>query len=103
MTGFPAWRTAFFGVSLLAACTDPGFTGVAGMREAEANQVAACRYVSNLRMSPGVYGPLADEGLRYTRNKIMADARSMGANTVVFDKVTPGLPVGEVTAVAYTC
>ena len=88
---------------MVAGCNDPGFRGVDGVRTAEANEVLACRYVSDIKMSPSVYGPLADEGLRYVRNKIMADAQTLGANTVVFEKVTPGLPVGEVRATAYTC
>jgi hypothetical protein len=89
--------------ALVAGCNDPGFRGVDGVRTAEAAEVAACRYVSDIRMQPSVYGPLADEGLRYVRNRIMADAQTLGANTVVFEKVTPGLPVGEVRATAYTC
>lgn len=88
----------------LAACTqDPGFVGVAGVREAAAAEVAACSYVTDIRMSPGVYGVLADQGLKYARNTIMADARDAGANTVVFDPVTPGADVYEIHAVAYRC
>lgn len=92
-------------VGALAACTsDPGFTGVAGMNEAEASEVAQCRYVTDLRMAPGVYGPvLAGQGLRYARNKIMADAQRSGADTVVFDKVAPGSDVYELHAIAYRC
>ena len=60
----------------LAGCTrDPGFTGVAGVREATAAEVAVCTYVSDIRMRPGTYGVLADQGLKYARNTIMADAR----------------------------
>jgi hypothetical protein len=33
----------------------------------------------------------------------MADARDAGANTVVFDPVTPGADVYELHAVAYRC
>lgn len=95
------------GVAVLAAlagCTnDPGFTGVPGMREAEATGVTGCRYVSNISMTPGVFGPLAEEGLKYARNKIMADAADLGADTVVFDKVSPGVTVTKVTATAYRC
>lgn len=89
----------------LAACSgDPGFTGVGGMNEAEASEVTQCRYVTDLRMAPGVYGPvLAEQGLRYARNKIMADAQRSGADTVVFDKVAPGSDVYELHAVAYRC
>lgn len=90
---------------MLAGCTnDPGFTGVAGVREAEPGQVAGCRYVTDIRMAPGVYGPvLAEQGLRYARNKIMADAKEAGADTVVFDKVVPGTDVYELHAVAWRC
>ncbi len=88
----------------LAACTqDPGFVGVAGVREATVAEVGACSYVSDIRMSPGTYGMLADQGVKYARNKIMADARDAGANTVVFDPVTPGADVYELHAVAWRC
>jgi hypothetical protein len=91
-------------VAGLAGCTsDPGFTGVPGVREAEAGAVASCRYVSNIAMTPGVFGPLADQGLKYARNKIKQDAQNLGANTVVFDKVVPGADVYRVTATAYSC
>lgn len=88
----------------LSACQrDPGFTGVAGVREASAAEVARCAYVSNFSMRPGVYGVLAEQGIRYARNRIMADAQAAGANTVVFDPVSPGAPVYELKAVAYRC
>lgn len=88
----------------VAACTqDPGFVGVAGVREARAEEVAACIYVTDIRMAPGVYGLLADQGVKHARNRIMADARDAGANTVVFDTVTPGADVYELHAVAYRC
>jgi hypothetical protein len=88
----------------LAGCTDPGFTGVAGVRVAEQPDVAACRYLTDIRMTPGVYGPvLADQGLRYARNKVMADAQAAGADTVVFDKVAPGTDVYQIHATAWRC
>jgi hypothetical protein len=88
----------------MAGCTaDPGFRGVPDVREAEAGEVASCAYVANISMTPGTYGLLADQGLKYARNKIKEDARSAGANTVVFDKVTPGSDIYEVRATAYRC
>lgn len=88
----------------LAACIrDPGFTGVAGVREATAAEVAQCRYISDFRMTPGTYGVLADQGIKYARNKIMADAKASGANAVVFDQVSPGSDIYELHAVAYSC
>ncbi len=96
--------TAMPFVAALAACTsDPGFTGVSGVREAQATEVAGCRYLSNISMVPGVYGPLATQGLKYARNKIKADAQAAGADTVVFEQVTPGADVFKVNAVAYRC
>lgn len=91
-------------VAAVAGCSrDPGFVGVAGVREAEATEVAQCAYVSDIRGTPGVFGPLADQGVKYTRNQIMADARDAGANTVVFDKVAPGSAIYELHAIAYRC
>ncbi|MEZ5779952.1 MAG: hypothetical protein R3E44_16485 [Paracoccaceae bacterium] len=88
----------------VSACTqDPGFTGVSGVREASAAEVAQCTYVSDIRMTPGVYGALATQGLKYARNKVMADARDAGANTVVFDQTTPGADIYQLHAVAYRC
>lgn len=91
-------------MTALAACTqDPGFAPPAGVREATAAEVTACAYVSDIRMEPGVFGPLADQGLKHARNTVLADARDAGANTVVFDQVTPGADVFSVTATAYRC
>lgn len=91
-------------LALLACSRDPGFVGVAGVREAEATAVAACAYVTDIRMTPGVYGPLlAQQGLSYARNRVKEDALAAGANTVVFEKVSPGEPVYEVRARAYRC
>lgn len=88
----------------MAACAqDPGLVGVAGVREASAAEVAQCTYLTDIRMTPGLYGPLAGQGLKYARNKILADARDAGGNTVVFDTVTPGADVYELHAVAYRC
>lgn len=92
------------GLLALGACTtDPGFTGVGGVREISAAEATSCRYISDFQMTPGVYGPLAGQGLRYARNKVMSDARNAGANAIIFDKVAPGADVYEVHAVAYDC
>lgn len=91
-------------LAVVASCTgDPRFSGVPDVREASADAVSQCRYVTDLRMKPGVYGPLAEEGLRYARNSIKLDARNAGANTVVFDAAPPGVAIYELHAVAYHC
>ena len=99
----PALPALLAALSSLTAFPDPSFTGVTGGREAVAADVSACAYGSNFSMTPGVFGPLADQGLDYARNKVLEDARNLGANTVVFDKVAPGADVYRVTATAYRC
>lgn len=95
---------ALAALSAVGACTnDPGFVGAPGMRVAQASEVANCRYVTDLSGTPGVYGPLASEGLKYSRNQIMALARDSGADTVVFDKVEPGADVYQLHAIGYRC
>lgn len=96
--------TAVLAGGLLGACSDPGIVGVNGVSEALASQVGACTALTVIQMTPGVYGPvLSDQALRYARNRVMADARDAGANTVVFDPVPPGGEVYLVRATAYRC
>lgn len=91
-------------LALLSACNDPGFTGVSGVRTSEEAQVASCKFMSTITMQPGVYGPvLAEQGLRYARNKVLDMAQRDGATDVVFEKVEPGSDVYEVRAKAYRC
>lgn len=88
----------------LAACvSDPGFRGVTGVRTITAAEAVACRYVTDIRATPGVYGPLAQQGLEYSRNRVLDLAKQSGANAVVFDEVVPGELVTEITAKAYAC
>ena len=47
-------------VAALAACGVPGQTG-GPMREAVAAEVTACRYITDITMTPGVYGPVLTE------------------------------------------
>ncbi len=95
---------ALTAVGALSACaTDPGFVPVSGVREISQAEATQCSYISDFRMTPPVYGPLAGQGLRYARNKVMADARDAGANAVVFDPVTPGADVYAIHAVGYRC
>ncbi len=94
---------ALAALSALAGCTNPD-AGVSGVTDALASQVTACTYVTDIRMTPGVYGPVVtDQALRYARNKVMTDARDAGANTVVFDTVEPGAEVYLIHAKAYRC
>ena len=91
------------GISLAACTSDPGFTGVSGVREITAQESAQCKYISDISMTPGVYGQLATQGLKYARNKVMAEAQVAGANAIVFDQATPGADVYQLHAVAYHC
>lgn len=89
--------------SLGACVNDPGFTGVSGVREATATEVLQCRYITDISMRPGVYGPLAQQGIKYAHNSIMADAKDSGANTIVFEQVVPGADLYQLHAKAYSC
>lgn len=88
----------------LAACSDPGFRGVQGVRVAMENEVGACRFVEDITMQPGVYGPiLAQQGVKYARNKMLDQAGQDGANTVVFTEEVAGSTVVNISGKAYSC
>lgn len=91
--------------AVIFGCTnDPGFTGVSGVREAAPGDVLACRYISDISARPALYGPvLGQEALKYSRNTILAEALDSGANTVVFEQVTPGSDIYKLHAKAYSC
>jgi hypothetical protein len=91
-------------LAALAACTpDPGFTGVPDVREARADEVEGCSYVSDISMKPSVYGPLQERGAAYARNRIKADARDQGADNVVFREPKSGEDPYTIRATAYRC
>lgn len=89
---------------IAAACTaDPGFRGVPGVSSITEAEAASCSYVTDIRAEPGAYGPLAQQGLEYARNRVLETARDSGADAVVFQGVSPGELVTEVRAKAYRC
>ena len=95
---------AALAVSLVAGCApDPGFVPVSGVAEITAAQAASCAYLVDIRMKPGVYGPLAGQGVKYARNRVLADAKAAGGNAVVFKSVSPGSDLTLVEATAYRC
>ncbi|HEY0213471.1 MAG TPA: hypothetical protein VGC40_07780 [Paenirhodobacter sp.] len=90
--------------ALIAGCNDPGFRGTTAVRVASADEVGACRFIENVSVKPGVYGPiLGDQGVKYSRNQLLDMARADGANTVVFDQVDPCAAVYVVSARAFAC
>lgn len=93
-------KTTLFFPALLLGCAQPAPSSV---RTATAEEVAACTYVKNITTTPGVFGPLAQQGLEDARSAALRSAAASGANTVVFDAVEPGAPVFQLEAVAYTC
>ncbi|MCX7646419.1 MAG: hypothetical protein N2Z62_14140 [Rhodobacteraceae bacterium] len=95
---------ALAALAATAACiSDPGFRGVSGVRVIDAAEAARCSYVTDIRARPGAYGPFAQQGLEYSRNRVLDLARQSGANAVVFTPVVPGEMVTEITATAYRC
>ncbi len=89
----------------LSGCVtqDPGFRGVTGVREITADEARSCTYITDIVSKPGVYGPLAQQGLEYARNKALDLAKQSGANAMVFETVTPGTQVYEIRGTAYRC
>lgn len=88
--------------AFLAGCTNP--VAPPAVREVDETQVAGCAFVTNIRGTPSVYGPvLGEQGIAYTRNQVIKDAAEAGANTIVFEKVSPGATVYVVNATAYRC
>lgn len=91
-------------LTALTACNDPGFRGVSGVRSATEAEVVNCRYVSDISVEPGLYGPVIGErALAYARNQALQSALESGANTVVFATVGPRETAYDVRARAYRC
>ena len=93
---------ALAGVAL-AACNDPGIRGTTGVVAVEANEVAQCRFITNISVEPPLYGPFAAQGTRYARNQVLDEAKRAGANRAVFERVEPGVPALQIRARAYAC
>jgi len=97
-------RKLFVAALFLAACAeDPGLRGVTGVAEITEAEAASCSPVIDIRAKPGAYGPLAQQGLEYSRNQVLSTAKESGANAVVFQPVSPGAMVTELRATAYLC
>lgn len=99
-------RAAIAGLGLVAALAGCGVPGQPGgpVREAGPAEVAACRYVTDITMTPGVYGPvLTERAIALGRARVKADARAAGADTVVFAPPPAGATVYLIEARAYRC
>ncbi len=88
--------------AVLAGCSPPA-VAVQTVREAGPGDVAGCQNLGRVTGVPGVFGPLANVGLKDARKVAKRTALEQGANTVVFDEVAPGEQVFEVTGTAYRC
>jgi hypothetical protein len=91
------------GVIGLSACNDPGLRAASGVVAVEANEVAQCRFLTNISVEPPLYGPFAGQGTRYARNQVLDEAKRSGGNRVVFERVEPGVPALQIRARAYAC
>jgi len=95
-------RMIWIGLAGLAACTMPEGPG-ATVREATEAEIAGCRYITDIRMTPGVYGPVVTEqALSLARMRVKSDAARAGADTIVF-AAPAGATVYQVEAAAYRC
>jgi hypothetical protein len=91
--------------ALLAGCVaeKTGMVGVSGIREITPAEAQSCTLLTNVRSKPGVYGPLATQGIEIARNQALSSAKEAGANAVVFEQVSPGEQIYEVRLGAYRC
>ncbi len=90
------------GLAGLVACS-PVYYNVAGVKEAQASEVVNCTLIGRVKGIPGVYGPLADIGLKEARKAALEKAVEQGGNTVVFDALPTDGEVYELPAQVYTC
>lgn len=94
------WGLALF--AGLIACS-PVYYNVAGVKEAQASEVGNCALIGRVTGIPGVYGPLAEIGLKEARKAALEKAVEQGGNTVVFDPLPADQKVYELPAQVYTC
>jgi hypothetical protein len=86
----------------VAGCTTQPFE-VAGMREAQASEVANCAQIGRVKGVPGLYGPLAKLGQKDARRAAKERALEEGGNTIVFDLLPDDAIVTEFPATVYRC
>lgn len=97
-------RSAILALPLfVAACTTPWGDAPTTVREATLAEVGSCTPIKTIRANPGVFGPLAEQGLANARKRIYQSAERDGANVVVIEPTLPGQPVVELVATAYRC
>ena len=87
---------------MLTACVQPGVEELS-VRESDAASVAGCTELGRVETVPGVYGPLAELGLKDAKNTALRAAARRGATNIVFDPVAPGEPQYRVSGTAYKC
>lgn len=90
---------------LVAGCVaeKTGMVAVSDIREITLVEAQSCTLLTNVRSRPGVYGPLASQGVEIARNQALSSAKEAGANAVVIEPVSPGEQVYEVRLGAYRC
>lgn len=88
---------------LLAACTSVAPGAIPPVRVAEQADVGGCVRVGTMTGVPNLYGAFAAQGIAEARRTVLEGAAGQSANTVVFDRIEPGVTVTEVTAATYRC
>ncbi|WP_200341965.1 DUF4156 domain-containing protein [Rhodovibrio sodomensis] len=85
-------------------CTSSvGSEPVDGVRQAQRSSVENCDYLGDVSGVSGLYGVFAADGLSNAKTAAQREARSMGADTVVFANPTMGHGSTSITAAAYQC
>jgi hypothetical protein len=97
-------RYAILGLAVTAAgCTDLRTQMTPDVRVATADEVVDCTPIKIIRATPGVFGPLLEQGLADARKQILLSAARDDADAVVFDDPPAGGEVFELQATAYRC
>src|SRR3546814_6859128 len=88
----------------LAGCATSGTSHVpAGMRVATSDMVSGCKLLGDIHGVSSLYGVFAESALSKARQQAFEQARSMGANTVVWGPFATPYGSTSVSGNAYVC
>src|SRR3546814_13869115 len=88
----------------LAGCATSGTSHVpAGMRVATSDMVSGCKLLGDIHGVSSLYGVFAESALSKARQHAFEQARSMGANTVVWGPFATPYGSTWVPGNAYVC
>lgn len=89
---------------LLAGCaSSPSISSIEGVKVIEAKTSESCEFVSDVHGVSSQYGVFANAGLSAARKESLTQAKSLGANSVVFSEPQFGHGSTSISGKAYRC